>query len=164
MEEPHGTQGTRPVAAGRGLVRALRPNEGRSSSRGGSTTGSCPWRREHGLLGMPVPVVHGGRGADMWPSTGRIGRERRSRHWHPSSRPTEVSRPGFIGLGNDHGEPVIDQVYEAQTQHSCGQGQTEGTDISQKGQQDEAKEAEFRVLGRRRLAPIVGGSWQDINY
>src|SRR5438270_477729 len=57
---------------------ALRPIEERCYLERRFNDRVVPLAREHGLLGMPVPVVHGGRGADMVTyarALARIGRE-----------------------------------------------------------------------------------------
>src|SRR5438309_3663555 len=60
------------------FCRALRPIEERCYLKRQFNDRLVPLAREHGLLGMPVPVVHGGRGADMVTyarALARIGRE-----------------------------------------------------------------------------------------
>jgi alkylation response protein AidB-like acyl-CoA dehydrogenase len=60
------------------FCRALRPIEERCYLERRFNDRLVPLAREHGLLGMPVPVDHGGRGADMVTyarALARIGRE-----------------------------------------------------------------------------------------
>src|SRR5215212_2763386 len=60
------------------FCRALRPIEEQCYLERRFNDRIVPLAREHGLLGMPVPVVHGGRGADMVTyarALARIGRE-----------------------------------------------------------------------------------------
>src|SRR3954470_20668420 len=60
------------------FCRALRPVEERCYLERRFNDRLVPLAREHGLLGMPVPVAHGGRGADMVTyarALARIGRE-----------------------------------------------------------------------------------------
>src|SRR5438045_5991680 len=47
------------------FCQALRPIEDRCYLERRFNDRVVPLAREHGLLGMPVPVVHSGRGADM---------------------------------------------------------------------------------------------------
>jgi alkylation response protein AidB-like acyl-CoA dehydrogenase len=60
------------------FCRALRPIEEQCYMERRLNDRVVPLAREHGLLGMPVPVAHGGRGADMVTyarALARIGRE-----------------------------------------------------------------------------------------
>src|SRR2546426_7981043 len=60
------------------FCRALRPIEEQCYLKRRFNDRIVPLAREHGLLGMPVPVVHGGRGADMATyarALARIGQE-----------------------------------------------------------------------------------------
>ena len=60
------------------FCRALRPIEDQCYLERRFNDRIVPLAREHGLLGMPVPVVHGGRGADMVTyarALARIGQE-----------------------------------------------------------------------------------------
>src|SRR5438876_12183845 len=60
------------------FCRVLRPIEEQCYLERRFNDRIVPLAREHGLLGMPVPVVHGGRGADTVTyarALARIGRE-----------------------------------------------------------------------------------------
>src|SRR5262249_213826 len=73
-----GGEGDGLVEGVEGFCRGLRPIEEQCYLERRFNDRVVPLAREHGLLGMPVPVVYGGRGADMVTyarALVRIGRE-----------------------------------------------------------------------------------------
>src|SRR6516165_11585361 len=82
---------------------ALRPIEERCYLERRFNDRVVPLAREHGLLGMPVPVVHGGRGADMVTyarALARIGREGTGVRTFFSGH-TSIGQGPILAWGND---------------------------------------------------------------
>src|SRR5438445_5486350 len=85
------------------FCRALRPIEERCYLERRFNDRLVPLAREHGLLGMPVPVVHGGRGADMVTyarALARIGREGTGVRTFFSAH-SSIGQGPIVASGND---------------------------------------------------------------
>ena len=143
------------------------------------SAGHCG-RSRSGATSRDVSTIGRAPGTGAW--TARVAdarRPRRPRIRHPDLRPALcadrpegtgvatfflgplVDRPGTDPrLGQRRAElpPVIDQVYEAQTQHSCHQGQTEGPPFRSLGQRrSKGGRTQGVYSARPGLAQIVGG-------
>jgi alkylation response protein AidB-like acyl-CoA dehydrogenase len=85
------------------FCQALRPIEEQCYLERRFNDRVVPLAREHGLLGMPVPVIHGGRGADMATyarSLARIGREGTGVRTFFSGH-SSIGQGPIIAWGND---------------------------------------------------------------
>ena len=85
------------------FCRALRPIEEQCYLERRFNDRVVPLAREHGLLGMPVPVDHGGRGADMVTyarALARIGREGTGVRTFFSGH-SSIGQGPIIAWGND---------------------------------------------------------------